>query len=77
MVGRSVGLLKRQKISFYRFVDSINIIFTVQKKMSTLNTWMDNFKEHLKIKSYIMTKQRTEKKFSITIYCKEEHIHVK
>lgn len=45
--------------------------------MSALNTWMDNFKEHLKIKSYIMTKYRTEKKFSITIYCKEEHIHVK
>ena len=36
----------------------------------------DDFKEHLKIQNHILTRKRTEKKFTITIYCKEENIDV-
>ena len=37
----------------------------------------DDFKEHLKIQNHILTKKRREKKFTITIYCKEENVDVK
>ena len=38
---------------------------------------MDNLKEYLKTKNYIMTKERTEKIFVVKIHCQEENINVK
>ena len=45
--------------------------------MSSFYAMFDDFKEHLKIQNYILTKKQREKKFTTTIYCKEENVDVK
>ena len=45
--------------------------------MSAFYALMDNLKEHLKTKNYIITKERTEKKIVVKIHCQEENINVK
>ena len=37
----------------------------------------NDFKQHLKIQNYILTKVSDEKKFKITIYCKQDDINIK
>ena len=45
--------------------------------MSPLYAVFDDFKQHLKTPNHVLTKKRTEQKSTITIYCKEGHIHAK
>ena len=45
--------------------------------MSSLYTLFNDFKEHLKIRHHILTTKPTEKKCTITIYCKQDDINVK
>ena len=45
--------------------------------MSRLYSLLDDFKEHLKILFYVLTKEGTENSFNILIYCKENDIIVK
>ena len=37
---------------------------------------MDDFKKHLKILFYVLTKECTENRLNILIYCKENNINV-
>ena len=45
--------------------------------MSGQYSLLDDFKEHLKILCYVLTKERTENTFSTLISCKENDINVK
>ena len=45
--------------------------------MSALYSLLDDFKDHLKIPCYVLTKERTENSFNTLIYCKENNINVK
>ena len=45
--------------------------------MSALFVLCNDFKQHLKIRDYILTKKSEEKKFKITIYCKQDDINIK
>ena len=44
--------------------------------MSSLNAILYEFKENLKIPFHIVTKDRTENIFSITVYCKESDMNI-
>ena len=45
--------------------------------MSAIFVLCDDFKQHLKIQNHILTKKSEEKKFKITIYCKQDDINIK
>ena len=44
--------------------------------MSAFYALVDDLKEHLKIKNYILARKGTEEKFIVMIYCKEGDINV-
>lgn len=48
-----------------------------KKKMTALHALCDNFKKHLKITNFVLTKSRTEKSFNIKVYCKEDDTNIK
>ena len=45
--------------------------------MSSLNAILYEFKENLKVPFHIVTKDRTENIFKITVYCKESDMNIR
>ena len=61
--------------------DRLLIVLTLvlqwnKKKMSALYSLLDHFKKHLKILFYVLSKECSENRFNILIYCKENDKNV-